>query len=64
MSTKKAPKRTSARKLCSSVIVKEGLKKDGTLKKGYHYAAGGKIVKAKPVKKVAAKKKPTAKKKK
>ena len=57
MSTKKTPKRTTAKKLCSSVIVREGLKKDGSLKKGYRYAEGGKIVKAKPVKKVLAKKK-------
>lgn len=67
MSTKKTTKRTTAKKLCSSIIVKEGLKKDGTLKKGYRYAEGGKIVKAKPVKKVAVakpKKKTTAKKKK
>lgn len=55
MSTKKTPaKRTSAKKLCSSIIVRDGLKKDGTLKKGYRYAEGGKIVKAKPVKKAAA----------
>ena len=61
MSTRKPAKRTTAKKLCSSIIVKEGLKKDGSLKKGYRYAEGGKIVKAKPVKKVAAKKKPTSK---
>ena len=29
---------------------KEGLKADGTLKKGYRYAAGGRIVKAKTTK--------------
>lgn len=63
MSTRKPAKRTTAKKLCSSVIVREGLKKDGSLKKGYRYAEGGKIVKAKPVKKVAAKKKTTVKKK-
>lgn len=40
-------KNQSARSLCSSVIQKEGLKKDGTLKKGFRYKAGGKIVKAK-----------------
>ncbi len=43
-------KSITAKKLCSSVIVKEGLKKDGTLKKGYKYKAGGKIVKASPKK--------------
>jgi hypothetical protein len=40
-------KTITAKKLCSSVIVKDGLKKDGTLKKGFKYAKGGKIVKAK-----------------
>lgn len=40
-------KSQSARSLCSKVIVKDGLKKDGSLKKGYRYVAGGKIVKAK-----------------
>lgn len=40
-----SPKTKTARKLCSPIIVREGLKKDGTLKKGYKYASGGKIVK-------------------
>lgn len=60
-------KRTiTARKLCSQVIRREGLKVDGTLKKGYHYTPGGKVVKAKPAskKKAPAKKKTTSKKKK
>lgn len=43
----KRKKTVTAKKLCSSIIVKDGLKKDGTLKKGYKYAKGGKIVKAK-----------------
>ena len=43
----KGKKRISAKKLCSSVIKREGVKKDGTLKKGYKYAKGGKIVKTK-----------------
>jgi hypothetical protein len=69
---KPAKKRTiTATKLCSKVIRREGLKLDGTLKKGYHYTPGGKIVKAKPApkkkavvkKKVVAKKKPASKKK-
>jgi hypothetical protein len=50
MATKKpAGKKRSvtAKKLCSSIIVKDGLKKDGTLKKGYHYLKGGKIAKSK-----------------
>lgn len=52
----KAPaKRTTAKKLCSSVIKREGVKADGTLKKGYKYAKGGRVVKAKPIKKVASK---------
>lgn len=58
-------KRTiTAKKLCSKVIRREGLKVDGTLKKGYHYTPGGKVVKAKPApkKKAVAKKKPTTKK--
>lgn len=43
----KKTKRVSAKKLCSSVIVREGVKKDGTLKKGYRYVKGGRVVKAK-----------------
>ncbi len=38
-------KTLTARKLCSSVIVKDGLKKDGTLKKNHRYIKDGKIVK-------------------
>jgi hypothetical protein len=53
-------KTITAKKLCSKVIRREGLKIDGTLKKGYHYTPGGKVVKAAPKKKVAAKK-PTVK---
>ena len=43
----KGKKRISAKKLCSGVIQREGVKKDGTLKKGYRYVKGGKVVKAK-----------------
>ena len=43
----KGKKRISAKKLCSRVIVREGVKKDGTLKKGYRYVKGGRVVKAK-----------------
>jgi len=57
-------KRVSAKKLCAPIIAREGVKKDGTLKKGYRYAPGGKVVKAKPVAKKAAKKAATTKKKK
>jgi len=42
-----APKTKTARKLCSSVIVKDGIKKDGVLRKGYKYIKGGKIIKVK-----------------
>lgn len=52
----KAPaKRVSAKKMCRTVIKVEGVKTDGTLKKGYKYAKGGKVVKV-VVKKVAVKK--------
>lgn len=46
-------KRTvSAKKLCSKVIKREGVKADGTLKKGYKYVTGGRVVKVKaPAKK-------------
>ena len=43
----KGKKRISAKKLCSGVIKREGVKKDGTLKKGFRYLKGGKVVKAK-----------------
>ncbi|MBS7230203.1 hypothetical protein KHA90_04125 [Flavobacterium psychroterrae] len=53
------------KKLCSSVVKATGLKTDGTLKKGFKYVKGGKIVKitAKKaiVKKKVAKKKPVKK---
>lgn len=38
-------KTMTAKKLCSAIIVKDGLKKDGTLKKNHRYIKGGKIVK-------------------
>ena len=40
-------KTISARKLCSKVVRREGVKIDGTLKKGYKYVKGGRVVKAK-----------------
>ena len=43
----KSKKRISAKKLCSGIITREGVKKDGTLKKGYRYVKGGRVVKAK-----------------
>lgn len=45
MSTKKAPR--GMKKVCANVIKAEGLKTDGTLKKGHKYVKGGKIVKVK-----------------
>ncbi len=45
MAKSKAPK--TAKKLCSSVIKREGVKQNGTLKKGYRYAKGGRVIKAK-----------------
>lgn len=41
---KKTP--TTAKKLCSKVIKREGVKSNGQLKKGYKYAKGGRVVKA------------------
>lgn len=46
MATKRK-KRVSAKKLFSKAIKREGVKADGTLKKGYRYAKGGRVVKAK-----------------
>jgi hypothetical protein len=43
----KTKKRISAKKLCSGIIAREGVKKDGTLKKGFRYVKGGRVVKAK-----------------
>lgn len=43
----KTKKSIRAKKLCSRVIKKDGVKTNGQLKKGYRYAKGGKIVKAK-----------------
>ncbi|WP_281322070.1 hypothetical protein [Flavobacterium aestivum] len=67
-----AVKKTSVRGLktvCSRVLKSTGLKADGTLKKGFKYLKGGKIVKVtvkptvkkKSVKKKVAKKKPVKK---
>ena len=58
----KKPTVRGLKKICTHVVRAIGLKVDGTLKKGYKYAAGGKIVKV-VAKKVVAKKKPVAKKK-
>ena len=68
----KKPTVRGLKKICTHVVKAIGLKVDGTLKKGYKYATGGKIVKVvakkpivkKPIakKKTVAKKKPAAKK--
>ncbi len=58
----KKPTVRGLKKICTHVVKAIGLKVDGTLKKGYKYATGGKIVKV-VAKKVVAKKKPIAKKK-
>ena len=42
----KAKTTRGLKKLCSRVIKAEGLKSNGTLKKGFRYLKGGKIVKA------------------
>lgn len=62
-----AVKKTTVRGLktvCSRVLKSTGLKANGTLKKGFKYIKGGKIVKIVPkstVKKKVAKKKPIIK---
>ena len=40
-------KTISSKKLCSKVVRREGVKVDGTLKKGFRYVKGGQVVKAK-----------------
>lgn len=64
--TAKKPTVRGLKKICSGVVKATGLKADGTLKKGYKYITGGKIVKVSPkpiLKKKVVKKKPAAKKK-
>lgn len=59
----KKPTVKGLKTVCSHVVKATGLKVDGTLKKGYKYITGGKIVKvAIAKKKVVAKKKPAKKK--
>lgn len=60
----KKPSVRGLKTVCHRVIKVTGLKVDGTLKKGYKYEAGGKVVKIKPPvkKKPVAKKKPATKK--
>ncbi len=56
----KAKATRGLKKLCSRVVKAEGLKANGTLKKGFRYVKGGKIVKAgasTPTKKKSNKKK-------
>jgi hypothetical protein len=56
----KKPSVKGLKTLCSGVVRATGLKVDGTLKKGYKYAKGGKIVKTAilATKKTVAKKQP------
>ena len=55
-STKKAAKKKpTLKKVCRKVIKTPGVKRDGTLMKGYKYVKGGRVVKVKP--KAASKKK-------
>jgi hypothetical protein len=67
----KKPSVRGLKTVCSQVLKATGLKVDGTLKKGYKYIAGGKIVKTSTTpcktkkvcpKKPVAKKKPVVKK--
>lgn len=44
------------KKLCSSVVKATGIKTDGTLKKGFKYMKGGKIVKTTAKKEIFKKK--------
>lgn len=64
----KKPAVRGLKKVCSSVVKATGLKTDGTLKKGFKYVAGGKIVKVvakkAPVRKRVVKKTPVKKAKK
>ncbi|RUT67737.1 hypothetical protein D0817_24860 [Flavobacterium cupreum] len=66
--TTKKPTVRGLKKVCSSVVKATGLKTDGTLKKGFKYVAGGKIVKVvakkAPVRKKVVKKAPVKKAKK
>lgn len=45
--TKKRKTMKRRKKSCSNRVKCEGIKRDGTLKKGYRYAKGGRVVKAK-----------------
>lgn len=64
----KKPTVKGLKTVCSHVVKATGLKVDGTLKKGFKYITGGKIVKVaaatkKPIAKKKVVKKPVAKKK-
>lgn len=49
-------KKPSVKKACRTLVPREGVKADGTLKKGYKYAKGGRVVKAKSATRTKAKK--------
>lgn len=59
----KKPSVKGLKTVCSKVLKATGLKVNGTLKKGFKYATGGKIVKVAPAKKLVANKKQAVKKK-
>lgn len=42
-----AKKKKTLKGVCNTVIKREGVKANGWLKKGYRYAKGGRVVKAK-----------------
>jgi len=48
---KRAKKKPTLKKVCRKVIKTEGVKANGQLKKGFKYAKGGRVVKAKAAKK-------------
>lgn len=44
---RKTTKKASVKKSCRRLVKPTGVKADGTLKKGYRYMKGGRVVKAK-----------------
>lgn len=56
---RKTTKKASVKKACRKLVTPTGVKADGTLKPGYKYLKGGRVVKAKA--KTASKRKTTKK---
>lgn len=54
---KKPSKRIGVRKLCGSLGAIPGIKKNGSLKKGFKFIKGGMVVKANPKKNTKKKRK-------